>query len=64
MEWVDGVTLYDWARLYQPTAQQVLRLLAQVALALQTLHAQGAVHRDVNGRQRAGGGSKGALQVR
>jgi serine/threonine protein kinase len=49
MEWIDGVPLYDWARLYHPTAEQVLRLLAQLALALQTLHAQGAVHRDVKG---------------
>ena len=49
MEWIDGVTLYDWARLFHPTAEQVLRMLAQVALALQTLHAQGAVHRDVKG---------------
>jgi eukaryotic-like serine/threonine-protein kinase len=49
MEWVDGVPLYDWARLYHPTSQQMLRLLAQLALALQALHAQGAVHRDVKG---------------
>lgn len=49
MEWVDGVPLYEWARLYHPTAPQMLRLLAQLALALQSLHAQGAVHRDVKG---------------
>jgi serine/threonine protein kinase len=49
MEWVDGVPLYDWARLYRPESAQVLRLLAQVALALQALHAQEAVHRDVKG---------------
>ncbi len=49
MEWVDGVPLYEWARLYHPTSQQVLRLLAQLALALQYVHAQGAVHRDVKG---------------
>jgi serine/threonine protein kinase len=47
MEWVDGVSLDDWARLYRPTAEQVLRMLAQLVLALQTLHAQEAVHRDV-----------------
>jgi serine/threonine protein kinase len=49
MEWVDGVPLYDWARLYRPTSQQMLRQLAQLALALQYLHAQDAVHRDVKG---------------
>ncbi|WP_224246317.1 serine/threonine protein kinase [Hyalangium gracile] len=49
MEWVDGVPLYDWARLYRPDSAQVLRLLAQVALALQALHTQEAVHRDVKG---------------
>lgn len=49
MKWIDGVPLYDWARLYHPTSQQMLRLLAQLALALQYLHAQDAVHRDVKG---------------
>ncbi len=49
MEWVDGVPLYDWARQYHPDSRQVLRMLAQVALALQALHAQEAVHRDVKG---------------
>src|SRR5690349_1450072 len=49
MEWVDGVPLYDWARQYQPDSRQVLRLLAQVALALQTIHAHGSVHRDLKG---------------
>ncbi|WP_224368339.1 serine/threonine protein kinase [Hyalangium versicolor] len=49
MEFVDGVPLYDWARMYRPDSQQVLRVLAQTALALQALHAQEAVHRDVKG---------------
>jgi serine/threonine protein kinase len=49
LQWVDGVPLYDWARLFQPSPAQQLRLLAQLALALQALHAQGAVHRDVKG---------------
>jgi hypothetical protein len=49
MEWIDGVPLYDWARLFRPSAAQQLRLLAQVALTLQSLHAQGAFHRDLKG---------------
>ncbi|MBN1210669.1 MAG: serine/threonine protein kinase [Myxococcaceae bacterium] len=49
MDWVDGAPLYDWARLHNPSSQQVLRLMAQLASALQALHAQGCVHRDVKG---------------
>ena len=49
MEWVDGVPLYDWARMFRPSAAQQLRLLSQVALTLQYLHAQGALHRDLKG---------------
>ena len=49
MEWIDGVPLYDWARLFRPSAAQQLRLLSQVALTLQYLHAQGAFHRDLKG---------------
>jgi hypothetical protein len=49
MEWVDGVPLYEWARPFGPSPQQVLRMSAQLASALQALHAQGAVHRDIKG---------------
>jgi serine/threonine protein kinase len=49
MEWVDGVPLYDWAQQHPPSGPQVLRLLAQLTSALQAIHAQGAVHRDVKG---------------
>jgi hypothetical protein len=49
MEWIDGVPLYDWARLFRPSAAQQLRLLSQLALTLQYLHAQGAFHRDLKG---------------
>jgi hypothetical protein len=49
MEWVDGAPLYDWARQHNPSSRQVLQLLAQLASALQALHAQGCIHRDVKG---------------
>ncbi|WP_225408821.1 serine/threonine protein kinase [Stigmatella hybrida] len=49
MDWVDGTPLYDWAGQHRPSSRQVLLLLAQVARALQALHAQGCLHRDVKG---------------
>ncbi len=49
MEWMEGAPLYDWARQSPPSPQQVLRLSAQLASALQALHAYGAIHRDVKG---------------
>ncbi|EAU65036.1 protein kinase [Stigmatella aurantiaca DW4/3-1] len=49
MEWVEGVSLYDWAAHYGPTSRQALRVLAQVAGALAQTGAVGAVHRDVKG---------------
>jgi eukaryotic-like serine/threonine-protein kinase len=49
VEWVEGVPLYEWARLHSPRPEQLPRLLAQLAGALQALHAQGALHRDVKG---------------
>ncbi|KFE67268.1 serine/threonine-protein kinase [Hyalangium minutum] len=49
MQWIDGMPLYDWGRMFHPSAQQQLRLLAQAALTLQYLHAQGALHRDFKG---------------
>jgi serine/threonine protein kinase len=49
MQWVDGVPLYEHARLQPPSALQVLRWLSQLADALAALEAQQVVHRDVKG---------------
>ncbi len=49
MEWVDGVRLYDHARLHPPSTLQVLSWLSQLADALAALEAQQVVHRDVKG---------------
>jgi serine/threonine protein kinase len=49
MEWVQGLTLYDWMRESARNSRGVLRVLEQVAGALAVAHAGGAVHRDVKG---------------
>lgn len=49
MQWVDGVPLYDQARLAPPDSPQLRRWLLELAQALAVLHAQGAVHRDLKG---------------
>jgi eukaryotic-like serine/threonine-protein kinase len=49
MELVQGLTLYDWLREQQRSQREVLRVVAQLAGALATAHARGAVHRDVKG---------------
>jgi serine/threonine protein kinase len=49
MEWIQGTPLYAWAEQHAPSGPQLCRVLAQLARALQALHAAGAVHRDVKG---------------
>jgi hypothetical protein len=49
MEWVEGSPLYAWAEQHEPSGEQECRVLAQLARALEAVHAAGAVHRDVKG---------------
>jgi hypothetical protein len=49
MEWVEGTPLYAWAQQHAASYQQLCQLLAQLAGALEALHAANAVHRDVKG---------------
>ncbi|ADO75848.1 serine/threonine-protein kinase [Stigmatella aurantiaca] len=49
MEWVEGEPLYTWGQVHQPSSRQVLRVLAQLARALEATQAAGGVHRDVKG---------------
>jgi len=49
MEWVQGKSLYAWAEQSAPSCRQLCRVLAQLARALEAVHAAGAVHRDFKG---------------
>jgi serine/threonine protein kinase len=49
MEWVEGLSLYEWARVHNPTARQVLHVVAHVAWALEAMHEDECLHRDVKG---------------
>lgn len=49
MEWIRGLTLYEWARVHQPSTRQVLRVAAQLMWGLEAFHRAGGLHRDVKG---------------
>jgi len=48
MQWVEGVSLYDWATVHGLTLRQAIGQLAQLARALEATHVHG-LHRDVKG---------------
>ncbi|MFL5344380.1 MAG: protein kinase domain-containing protein [Hyalangium sp.] len=56
MQWIDGVSLYEQDRLHAASSAQLRRWLLQLSQALAVVHGQGAVHRDLNGRQHLSGG--------
>ncbi len=49
LEWIRGVSLYEWARMHRPTVRQVFHVLGQIAGALDVLHQEECLHRDVKG---------------
>jgi serine/threonine protein kinase len=48
MDWIDGAPLYEQT-LFPRSSPQAVWMLAQVARALEEIHALGAVHRDIKG---------------
>jgi serine/threonine protein kinase len=47
LSWVEGGTLWQWARTVRPSTLQAVRLTQKLARALQSAHEAGVVHRDV-----------------
>ncbi len=48
LEYVDGWTLAEWIERQRPTFQQVARLFAKLAHALEYMHGRGVRHRDIS----------------
>ena len=49
MEYVPGVTLYQWARDNNPCARELVEMLLPIARALKEVHAENVLHRDLKG---------------
>jgi serine/threonine-protein kinase len=49
MEYVQGVTLYQWARDNNPCARELVEKLLPLARALKEVHAKEVLHRDLKG---------------
>jgi serine/threonine-protein kinase len=49
MEYVPGVTLYQWARDNNPSARELVEKLLPLARALKEVHAREVLHRDLKG---------------
>ncbi|HYO53854.1 serine/threonine protein kinase [Archangium sp.] len=49
MEYVPGVTLYQWARDNNPCARELVEKLLPLARALKAVHAKEVLHRDLKG---------------
>lgn len=59
MEHVEGRPLYEWAKEENPSARQVAQVVLKLARALEFLHREGVLHRDIKGENvlvRAPGG--------
>ncbi len=47
LELLDGETLQSWLKTNQPTLEQSLHIIGQVAYGLKSVHEQGLIHRDL-----------------